>query len=296
MSFINDYIKPTDFGAVRKDINRILELIHDIVAQEPEDAGLEQRIAITPHLKRRTQSVNWDLVTKFSESRSKVVGIFRRLIGSTSTSADGLTESEVGSGLTFPANNTKFGGRCDFDGSSYVKINNHSSLKPSTFSFGGYFYIPATDSGDTLPQNLLENGSRYSLVVDPHVIASNQIRAHVAISGGTGTIDDELSVSLDTETGIDLELDNKITPYYVTGTITADSWNHIWVTYSDPNLKLYINKTLVDTNSSATGTLAYDDFTDDIDTETGVTLETEALVILELEQTSSATATDVIIG
>ena len=57
MSFLNDYIKPTSYGAVRKDINRILSLIHDITAQTPEDEGLQERICISSNVKLRTTSV-----------------------------------------------------------------------------------------------------------------------------------------------------------------------------------------------------------------------------------------------
>ena len=61
-SNINDYVRPTDKSS-RRDINKILSLIHDLVAQEPESEGLQQRICLTPHVKRMTNTVTFRSIT-----------------------------------------------------------------------------------------------------------------------------------------------------------------------------------------------------------------------------------------
>lgn len=261
MSYINDFIKPTDYGSNRKDINRILALIHDIVAQEPEDDGLQERIMLTPHIKLRTQtsSLGSDLVNSFSETRGKESSVFRRVIGSnTSSPAYPYTNSTTGT-ITYSGLGGKFGGNATFDSSAYVKIDYHADLVPTAFTTGGWFYLPATESGDDVEPLL--NIDSYSIKVDPHSTASNQIRGSVNVSGGTGNIETEAAANLETEASVVLELDNKTVPYDVTGTYTPDSWNSIILTYATPNLKLYINGSLADTNSSVSGTL-YDSNSD----------------------------------
>ena len=100
---INNFIRPQDFGSDRKDINRILEMIHDVVAPEAEDAALQQRIAATEHIKLRTTTVifgganllNTDVRTReaFNWRRKKPIDC----------PAYDLIHTQVGEGtLTFP--------------------------------------------------------------------------------------------------------------------------------------------------------------------------------------------------
>lgn len=218
MSNINDYIKPSDYGHVRKDINKILSLIHDYVAQQPEDEGNKERIMLTPHVKIRTSSVifgspSWEE----SQVRNKENFMFRRVKYSDILAYD-LIHTTTGT-LTFPLSDTKFGGRCDTNGSSYITISDHDNLDVTNLSLGGLFFIPATDSGDTSEQTLVDKGI-YGLYIDPHSTAPNQIKGKITIS------------SID---------------YEVVGTITPDTWNHIWITFDGLNLKLYIEKVLVAT-------------------------------------------------
>ena len=253
MSFINDYIKPSDFGAVRKDINRILSLIHDIVAQEPEDEGLQERIMVTPHVKLRTSTVDWNLVDLYSEIREKTPALFRRVISSITTIAHGLTPTTNGT-WTFPQSNTKFGGSGTVDGSTNLELTYNSKLVPSKFTVSGWFYLPATDASDVSEETLINAGS-YQLSISPHGVAANQINAVVVISSGTGNIETETPLDLQTEALVTLELDNQTLPYKVSGTFTGDAWNHIVMTFEDASLKLYIDKVLQGTNTSATGTV-----------------------------------------
>lgn len=252
MSYLNDFIKPTDYGAVRKDINRILSLIHDITAQEPEDEGLQERICISSNVKLRTSTVTVGGAT-FTPTNVKDIEafVFRKTIPA-NVSPYELVHNTTGT-LTFDMSGTKFGGAGTFDGSSYITIDDHTTMDVTNISTGGWFYLPATDVGDTVSQNIISKGDSFSITVDPHATAANQIRASV-FTFGTKTLLTEAEVGLETEDLLSLEGDL----YYssdLTGTFTPDAWNHIWITRGVPDFKLYINKVVVDSVSDQTGSI-----------------------------------------
>ena len=127
MSFINDYIKPSDFGSNRKDINKILALIHDIVAQEPEDEGLKQRILVANQSKIRTSTftigspnlLTTDVLNKenFNWRRKKPSSVFTYNMVHTLTGT-----------LTFPSSDTWDGARADNAGAEYITIDDDPRL------------------------------------------------------------------------------------------------------------------------------------------------------------------------
>ena len=179
-SNINDYVRPTDKSS-RRDINKILSLIHDLVAQEPESEGLQQRICFTPHVKLRTSTVTFGSTTVSNTDDRDIQNFaFRKKIPSEVTVYD-LIHTTTGS-LSFSTSGTKLGGGATFDGSSYVTITDHAELSPSSLSFGGWFYLPATASSDTASQSLLSKGV-YELTIDPHSTAANQLRAKINLFG-----------------------------------------------------------------------------------------------------------------
>jgi len=212
MSNINDYVKPTDYGYVRKDINKILSLIHDLVAQEPESDGNKERIMFTPHVKLRTSSITiggatWGL----SEVRTKQSFVWRKVIPD-SVNTYNLIHTTTGT-LSFPVSDTKFGGRCDFDGTNFITITDDTLLDVTTgLTLSGFFYIPATTVLDTAEQTLIDKGV-YGLYIDPHATTPNQIRGKVILS---------------------------TVIYQVVGTITPNAWNHVTMTFDGSNIKLYI--------------------------------------------------------
>ena len=279
MSYLNDYIKPTDYGAVRKDINRILSLIHDITAQEPEDEGLQERICISSNVKLRTTSVVFGAANLLgSNLRDRFSSVFRKVIPTTVYAYD-LTHTTTGS-LTFTSNDTKFGGAGTFDGSSYITITDHARMDTSKVSLGGWFYLPATDASDVSAQNLIGKGSSFQLTIDPHATAANQLRAIVTDpirsdllteAGVTVQTEDSLDlevttstnfsdflteagVTVQTEDSLDLEFGEVVTASVV-GTFIPDAWNHIIMTRGAVNLKLYINNVLVSTDTSMDGNM-----------------------------------------
>lgn len=169
MSNINDYIKPSASGSNRKDINKILSLIHDIVAQEPEDEGNKERIMFTPHVKRRTTTVIFGAPNvKKSEVRSKENFVFRRVKPTTVDSYD-LIHTQVGAGvLTFPVKDTVLGCRCDADGTNYITIDDDDLLDPTAeISIALKLSLPASSGGFVI----LEKVNQYRLrVVDTNTL------------------------------------------------------------------------------------------------------------------------------
>ena len=244
-SNINDYVRPTDKSS-RRDINKILSLIHDLVAQEPESEGLQQRIMFTPHVKLRTNTVTFGSTTvSNTDDRDIQNFVFRKKIPLEVTPYD-IIHTTTGT-LSFTGNATKLGGGATFNGSSFVTITNHPKLAPTSISFGGWFYLPATASSDTASQTLISKGV-YELSIDPHATAANQLRAKVNLSG-----DSDLLL----ETGAVLQTEDSQTivgdatrDEDVTNSFNANAWNHIWVTFGGAGLKLYLNNSLVATNVS----------------------------------------------
>ena len=112
-SNINDYVRPTDKSS-RRDINKILSLIHDLVAQEPESEGLQQRISFTPHVKRMSNTVTFASTTvSNTDDRTIQNFMFSKKIPSEVTVYD-LIHTTTGT-LTFTGDATKLGGGATFD-------------------------------------------------------------------------------------------------------------------------------------------------------------------------------------
>ena len=250
-SNLNDYVRPTDKSS-RRDINKILSLIHDLVAQEPESEGLQQRIAFTPHVKRRTSTVTFGSTTVANTDDRDIQNfVFTKRVPPT-VSVYPHTHTTTGT-LAFTGDATKLGGGATFNGSSYVTIPSHSEFDLSQFSMGGWFYLPATDSGDSASQNLMSKGV-YELTVDPHSTAANQLRAKVNVFA-TADITTEAGAVLQTEDSVTVEGDT-ITDKEITNSFNPNAWNHIWLTFSSTvGTKLYLNNSLVASDATSAGAL-----------------------------------------
>jgi hypothetical protein len=220
-SNIQNYIRPTG-NKSRAEINRILEALQDLFAAPIEEEAVHERISLTPHRKKKTMSTT--LGSSIDESQTETLqNETETMLRSkpTQVKSYSLTHSDVGT-PTYSVSGTKYGGRITFDGSSSITINDNSILDVTDeITLTGYFYLPGTSSGN-LTQFLISKDV-YTLEIQPHVLGANTIRGSVKI-GGT---------------------------YYN----TVDTWNEITLTWKSPNIKLYINGTLTDTNTSATGTL-----------------------------------------
>lgn len=225
-SNVQNYLRPTGTQN-RKDVNKILEALQDLFASPVEEEAVHERIALTPHRKKKTHATTTGELIDESQTESienETETMLR--VKPSQVKSYSLTHSETGT-PTYSVQGTKHGGRITFDGSTSLAINDDSLLDiTDEITLSGYFYLPATESGDTTVF-LLSKGV-YSLEVQPHVIGANTIRGNVTIGG---------------------------TFYDVTGTYTANAWNQIVLTWKSPNVKLYINGTLEDTNSNASGVL-----------------------------------------
>lgn len=125
-------------------------------------------------------------------------------------------------------------------------------LEPTTISFGGWFYLPSTDSGDTNSQTLIDKGV-YSLTISPHSTAANQVKA-IINTFGDSDLTTEAGTIIQTEDSVNITGD-VVVDRSLTSSFTPNSWNHIWVTWGTPNLKLYINNSLVSSSTNATGVM-----------------------------------------
>jgi len=114
----------------RKDINAILAKLQDLTAAEPEDAALQERIILSDGTRLKSTTVTSGTPDEtIANNRDKDgVNIFQRETKPIVNSYPLIHTSNSFSGITFPANNTKFGGRIEFDGTGWMTIANNSLL------------------------------------------------------------------------------------------------------------------------------------------------------------------------
>jgi len=168
MSYLNDFIKPSDYGAVRKDINRILSLIHDITAQEPEDEGLQERICISSGVKLRTSNFNIGVQDlQNTDTRNREIFLWSRK-KPTSVSTYDLVHTTTGSGFTYPVSATWDGGRVDNDGTTYITIDDHTDFDfTDELAIAMKVILPASGGGFVLCEKVNEYRLR---VVDTNTL------------------------------------------------------------------------------------------------------------------------------
>lgn len=221
---LNNYVRPTD-ATSRRDINKILELIHDLVAQIPEETGLQERIMFTPHVKVRTTSVTFGEANLLNTDVLDLENFNWRRKKPESVDVYTLIHTQVGAGtLTFPVSDTWFGGRCDADGTNYITIDDDDILDPTaTISIALNGYLPASGGGFVL----VEKVNQYRL----RVADTNTLEWAVYVSGAYKTA--------------------------VTFTYTPNTKYSIVATYksSASGQKLYVDGSLVDSDSE-TGSMS----------------------------------------
>jgi len=130
-SNINQFVRPTE-NADRKDINRILEMIHDLVSPEPEDEGVNERIMLRDHVRVKTNTVTIagpDLLDSDTKARRNF--IMRRRMPETVKSYPLIHTEVIFSGITFPKLDTKFGANINWDNVGYITIDDNTLLKPT---------------------------------------------------------------------------------------------------------------------------------------------------------------------
>lgn len=163
---ILDFVRPTD-STSRRDINKILELIHDIVAAPPEDEGASERIVKQTHTRLRTSTLTFGSPTEtFSEQRDREPVDFIRKIPPQVRTYD-LIHTENGT-VVFGESGHKFGGKGTFDGSSdYITIADDYSFHfehNQAFTIAFWYKTSVTGTDEILIFNRPDiNGVGYGL-------------------------------------------------------------------------------------------------------------------------------------
>jgi len=168
-SNINDYVRPTD-NSSRRDINKILSIIHDLTAQEPEEEALQQRICFTPEVKLRTTEVTFGAIDELASTPRDIENFIYVKKRPTLTIAYDLIHTEVGAGaLTFPTDSTIRGALCKADGTNYITIDDDDDdLDPTTeLTIAANLNLPASGGGFVL----FEKANQYRVrVVDTNTL------------------------------------------------------------------------------------------------------------------------------
>lgn len=216
-SNINSYVRPTDTTS-RRDINKILELIHDLVSQIPEETGLQERIMFTPHVKIRTSSTTFGGADLLNTDVLDMENFVWQRKKPSSGFTYAMVHATTGTGLTFPVSATWFGARCDNDGTSYITIDDNSRLdNTDEISICLRGILPASAGGYVITEKVNEYRLR--------VVDTNVLEWAIYSSGAYKTA--------------------------VTYTFTPDVKLRIVVTYKSTSSgqKIYINGSLEDSDS-----------------------------------------------
>jgi len=244
-SNIIDYLRVGSKGA-RQDINKILAELQDLNAQDPEDAALQERIALWDSRRKKTSTIQVSgAATQISNAgpRDRRTDEFTMEMPTICQSFPNIV-TENGT-LTFPAGvedqGTKYGGRGEFGGTNeYISLSNSVGSdmdleRTSAFSFASWFKAPAIAAITSIVTKSVGFGDELGY----KFYTGSTGRLAFKLSNGSASI----AVSVSTP-----EVDNSL-------------WNSVIGTYSGNSnrsgMKLYINKTLEVTGTALalTGTI-----------------------------------------
>jgi len=163
-SNIVDYVRVRQ-NSDRQDINKILAELQDLNAQDPEDAALQERIALWASRRKRTSSIGRSGAIDQSSAagprdrRTEEVTMEMPTICTSYPLIDTLTGT-----FTFPAGvetgGTKFGGKGVTDGSSYITIDDDAFIDLTTDITIALYFKPKASSGNAI---LLQKDGAYEL-------------------------------------------------------------------------------------------------------------------------------------
>lgn len=146
-TYLNNYIR-SNVDRDRKDINKILEALHDIYAAPAEDEALKERIILSPHNRKRSQTL--------AKSGSDVSSTKNRTRRSSSYTVLPYTSSPP----AYPVSNTlngtltllkypdwKYGSGATFNGTQYIEIPHNTALEVTRTLFSVQFWFKSTTFG-----------------------------------------------------------------------------------------------------------------------------------------------------
>jgi len=220
----------------RKDINAILAKLQDLQAQEPEDAALQERIILSDAIRKRSTTVTSGAADQIiSNSRDRDgTNIFQRVTPAAVDSYPLVHVSNSFSGITFPANDTKFGGRMDFDGTGFIRIDDNSFYKVTDqISILMWLYLPTNAANKGVIIQGFTPDETYGFRLT--------------------TTTDQLSVKVRTNNGGG-------TNYAILHTYTPNTWFHVAMTWkgtTENRLRLYIDKVQQGSDTTTAGALQY---------------------------------------
>lgn len=146
MSDVSNFVR-TSQTTTRDEINKILSLLNPLSFPDVENTSLKERITYVPEVRERTTSVITGYPNKILlNAKARASPLLRRRAPVAPLSSHPLIYTITGT-ESAPANNTKFGGRGDFNGSSYITITTDALLNPTAeITIALWIYSPATSA------------------------------------------------------------------------------------------------------------------------------------------------------
>ena len=146
MSDVSNFVRRSG-SADRTEINKILAVINPLAFPVVENEALKERIILSPHVRKRTNSVvaSTDLTTTNSESRNRFSSSITILPDTVTPTAFPVTETLTGT-LTF--NQEKYGAGAIFTGSQYISIPDNAQFDLTLPYFTMAFWFKANPADD----------------------------------------------------------------------------------------------------------------------------------------------------
>lgn len=161
MSDITNFVRRSG-NANRDDINKLLSIVSNFFFANPEEGALKERIAFSPHIRKRTTSVTtgYPNVIEYETKNRQGKTAYNRKIPTT-VSTYNLTHTTTNS-ITVPRTSMKFGAGGHGSGTGYITITDHANLTSNTITLALWIYPKAT-SGDGL---IISKNNEYQLKVE----------------------------------------------------------------------------------------------------------------------------------
>lgn len=127
----------------RQTLNKILESLQ-VLNDDVEDDGLQEKIAFAPEMHNRTTSESSGRDRLSSDTRDRDSFSFTLTPGS--KVAYPVTNVTTGT-IEFPSTDLKYGAEGKFDGESYITVPHNNTINPTTANFGMIFWFKSTQQG-----------------------------------------------------------------------------------------------------------------------------------------------------
>jgi len=140
-SDISNYIRRNG-NSDRDDINKLISILNPLVFPDPENSSLKERIILSPHFRKRTNtaSTGLDITTVTSQTRNRLSSSITIIPQSATTTPIPYTVTLSGT-LTFPTDK-KNGAGATFTGTQYyILTDTGNALDLTTGLFGMAFWF-----------------------------------------------------------------------------------------------------------------------------------------------------------